>query len=101
MLCRTLDGTYALLDGICTHEQAALSDGYLDDCILECPKHNGRFDVRTGEAVRLPARNALCTYPVSERDGRLVVRTPSSETTVSDESSSDVAEANFVVHSTE
>jgi len=101
VLCRTLNGTYALLDGICTHGQAALSDGYLDNYILECPKHNGRFDVRTGEAVRLPARNALCTYPVSERDGRLVVRTPSTETAVSDESSSDIAEANFVVHSTE
>jgi naphthalene 1,2-dioxygenase system ferredoxin subunit len=74
VLCRTLDGSYAFTDGVCTHGRARLSDGFLDDCILECPKHNGRFDVRTGEAVRLPAQKPLCTYPVTERDGRLVVR---------------------------
>ena len=73
VLCRMLDGTYAFTDGVCTHGRAMLSGGFLDDCILECPKHNGRFDVRTGEAVRLPAQKPLRTYPVSEHDGRLVV----------------------------
>jgi Na+-transporting NADH:ubiquinone oxidoreductase subunit F len=72
VLCRTLDGTYALTDGVCTHGRTRLSEGFLDDCILECPKHNGRFDVRTGEAVRLPARRPLGTYPVTERAGRLI-----------------------------
>ena len=33
----------------------------------------GRFAVTTGEAVRLPAQKPLRTYPVTERDGRLVV----------------------------
>ncbi len=74
MLCRTRDGSYAFTDGLCTHGRAMLSAGFLDDCILECPKHNGRFDVRTGEAVRLPAQKSLRTYPVTERDGRLVVQ---------------------------
>ncbi len=73
VLCRTLDGTYAFVDGVCTHGRTRLSGGFLDDCILECPKHNGRFDVRTGEAVRLPAQRPLCTYPVDEHEGRLVV----------------------------
>jgi nitrite reductase/ring-hydroxylating ferredoxin subunit len=79
VLCRTLDGTYAFTDGLCTHGRALLSGGFLDDCILECPKHNGRFDVRTGEAVRLPAQKSLRTYPVTERDGRLVVCMQESE----------------------
>ena len=61
------------MDGLCTHGRALLSDGFLDDCILECPKHNGRFDVTTGQAVRLPAQKPLRTYAVTERDGRLVV----------------------------
>ncbi len=73
VLCHTLDGTFAFMDGLCTHGRALLSDGFLDDCIIECPKHNGRFDVKTGEAVRLPAQKPLRTYPVTERDGRLVV----------------------------
>jgi nitrite reductase/ring-hydroxylating ferredoxin subunit len=72
VLCRTLAGGYAFIDDVCTHGRARLSDGFLDDCVLECPKHNGRFDVRTGEAVRLPAQKPLCTYPITEREGRLV-----------------------------
>jgi Na+-transporting NADH:ubiquinone oxidoreductase subunit F len=72
VLCRTLDGTYALIDGVCSHGRTKLSEGFLDDCIIECPKHNGRFDVMTGEATRLPARKPLSTYAVSERAGRLV-----------------------------
>jgi fatty acid desaturase/nitrite reductase/ring-hydroxylating ferredoxin subunit len=79
VLCRTLDGTYAFLDGLCTHGRALLSDGFLDDCVLECPKHNGRFDVRTGEAVRLPAQKPLRTYAVTERDGRLLARVRKSD----------------------
>ena len=74
VLCRTRDGGYAFTDGVCTHGRARLADGFLDDCILECPKHNGRFDVTTGEAVRLPAQKPLGTYPVTEREGRLFVR---------------------------
>jgi nitrite reductase/ring-hydroxylating ferredoxin subunit len=73
VLCRTLDGSYAFLDGICTHGNARLADGFLDDCVLECPKHNGRFDVRTGAAIRVPATVAVQSYPLVEQDGRLVV----------------------------
>jgi nitrite reductase/ring-hydroxylating ferredoxin subunit len=73
VLCRMLDGTYAFFDGLCTHGATPLSEGYLDNCVIECPKHNGRFDVRTGEAVRRPAVKALGTYPVRVKGGRLVV----------------------------
>ena len=73
VLCRMLDGTYAFFDGLCTHGRTSLVDGYLDNCVIECPKHNGRFDVRTGEAVRRPAVKPLGTYSVRVRAGRLVV----------------------------
>ena len=75
MLC-DLDGTYAFFDGLCTHTSGRLAGGFLDDCIIECPKHNGRFDVRTGEAVRRPAVKPLGTYPVHVDGGRLVVALP-------------------------
>jgi fatty acid desaturase/nitrite reductase/ring-hydroxylating ferredoxin subunit len=73
LLCRILDGTYAFIDGVCTHGRTPLSGGFLDDCIIECPKHNGRFDVRTGAAVRHPAQKPLRTYQVNEHEGRLTV----------------------------
>ena len=68
------DDKFALTDGLCTHTQAELSEGYLDGCVIECPKHNGRFDVRTGEAVRRPATRPLRTYSVEVIGGRVVAQ---------------------------
>ena len=72
LLCRTAPDVYALTDGLCTHGHAVLADGLLDGNIVECPKHNGRFDVRTGEPVRKPAKKPLTTYRIDVVDGRLV-----------------------------
>ncbi|MFV2039393.1 MAG: fatty acid desaturase [Acidimicrobiales bacterium] len=63
---------YALTDGLCTHGQAHLADGLVSDCTIECPKHNGRFDIQTGEPLRRPVRVALCTYEVQVVEGRLL-----------------------------
>ncbi len=49
-------------DGLCTHEQADLGDGFLDGHVIECPKHNARFDVRTGKVLRRPAKDDLHSY---------------------------------------
>lgn len=72
-LFRTRRDIYALSDGLCTHGQTHLAEGHLDDCVIECPKHNGRFNVLTGEPVRRPARVPLVTYAVEIVDGRLLV----------------------------
>ncbi|WP_312463942.1 MULTISPECIES: MocE family 2Fe-2S type ferredoxin [Pantoea] len=50
--------------GICTHEKVHLADGLVMDYIIECPKHNGRFDYRTGEAKGAPVCVNLKTYKV-------------------------------------
>ena len=46
------DGFYAT-DGICTHEAVHLEDGLVMDNEIECPMHQGVFDIKTGEAVTL------------------------------------------------
>jgi 3-phenylpropionate/trans-cinnamate dioxygenase ferredoxin subunit len=56
-------------DGHCTHEQALLCDGLVLDGSIECPRHNGRFDFRTGRALEAPAIVDLRTYPVRVVDG--------------------------------
>ena len=66
----TGDNFYAS-DGICTHENEKLAGGLVIDGCIECPKHNGRFDVATGEPVRRPVRKAITTYP-AERRGDMV-----------------------------
>lgn len=61
---RSPDDAFFATDGLCTHEHVHLADGLVMDHIIECPKHNGRFDYRTGEAKGAPACVDLRTYPV-------------------------------------
>jgi Na+-transporting NADH:ubiquinone oxidoreductase subunit F len=72
VLCRPDEEGYVLLDGVCTHGQTHLAGGLLIDGCIECPKHNGRFDVRTGEPRRRPVKVPLRTYTVTEVGGRLI-----------------------------
>ena len=65
------DGAFFCTDGLCTHEQVHLADGLVMDHVIECPKHNGQFDYRTGEATRSPACEALATYSVKVEGGRV------------------------------
>lgn len=58
------EGALYATDGICTHEHALLSDGLVMGDIIECPKHNGRFNYKTGAAKGAPACVNLMTYPV-------------------------------------
>jgi 3-phenylpropionate/trans-cinnamate dioxygenase ferredoxin subunit len=61
---RTEDDGFYATDGLCTHEKVHLADGLVMGTIIECPKHNGRFDLRTGEAKGAPVCVNLKTYPV-------------------------------------
>ena len=68
---RTVDDGYYATDGMCTHGNAHLSKGLVLGNQIECPKHNGRFDIRDGSPQRLPACLALKTYPVRISEGEL------------------------------
>lgn len=64
-----VDGRFYATSDLCTHAVASLTEGTLDGPVVTCPKHGGRFDVRTGAAVHLPAFSPLQTYEVHVRDG--------------------------------
>ncbi len=70
---RSPAGTFHATDGLCTHERAHLADGLVMGDIIECPKHNGRFDYTSGEAKRRPACIDLRTYPVRVRAGQVFI----------------------------
>ena len=72
LLCRYADDGFALTDGLCTHGRTHLVDGFLDGCEIECPKHNGRFDLRTGEPLRRPTTVRLTRHQVEIIDCRIV-----------------------------
>ena len=67
------DGFYAT-DGICTHEAVHLEDGLVMDNEVECPMHQGVFDIKTGEAVSPPACDDLKTYPVKVEDNNIYIQ---------------------------
>ena len=66
-------GKFYATDDECTHGAASLSDGILEDDIIECTMHFGAFNVRTGEAVQAPCSIALRTYKVIVQDGKILV----------------------------
>jgi 3-phenylpropionate/trans-cinnamate dioxygenase ferredoxin subunit len=70
---RSPDDRYYATDGLCTHEKVHLADGLVMDHIIECPKHNGRFDYRTGAAKGAPVCVNLATYPVRVEDGKVMI----------------------------
>jgi naphthalene 1,2-dioxygenase system ferredoxin subunit len=68
-----IDDTIYVTDDRCTHQEATLSDGYLDGRTIECPRHQGVFDICTGKALGPPLEQDLRTYEVRIADGRVLV----------------------------
>jgi len=65
---QTKDGDWYGLGGLCTHRPAVLSEGFVEDCQLECPRHGARFDLATGGVLAGPATEAVATYQVVVAD---------------------------------
>lgn len=68
---RSGDDRYYATDGLCTHGKVHLAGGFVMEHVIECPKHNGRFDFTTGQAVGTPACINLRTYPVKVEAGKV------------------------------
>jgi 3-phenylpropionate/trans-cinnamate dioxygenase ferredoxin subunit len=58
LLANTPDGIVAV-DDRCPHMSAPLSLGELDGCVVACPLHEGRFDLRSGNPVQMPTTGGL------------------------------------------
>lgn len=73
-LIRTENHVYAL-DDRCSHAEASLSEGevFADESEIECPRHGATFDIRTGEALTLPATSPVATYPVRIEGDQVIV----------------------------
>ncbi|HEV8191476.1 MAG TPA: non-heme iron oxygenase ferredoxin subunit [Ktedonobacterales bacterium] len=64
------------VDDDCPHIGGALSDGELEGCVLTCPVHLARFDVRNGRVLRGPAREDVLTYAVRVEGDDILVAEP-------------------------
>jgi 3-phenylpropionate/trans-cinnamate dioxygenase ferredoxin component len=70
------DGELLAIDDTCTHQDASLSEGWLEGCVVECPLHAACFDLRTGKPTGLPAKKPVRTYPVHVQGGVVYVDAP-------------------------
>jgi 3-phenylpropionate/trans-cinnamate dioxygenase ferredoxin subunit len=70
----TEDGEVFALDDTCSHQEASLADGWVEECWVECPLHASRFDLRTGRVDAPPAKLPVRAHEVERRDGEIWVR---------------------------
>ena len=68
-----VEGAVFATDNICTHGQARLCDGFLEGHEIECPLHQGKFDIRDGRALCAPLSEDIKTYPVKIKGNRVFV----------------------------
>ena len=61
-------------DLMCTHEEYSLEDGLVIGTVIECPLHQGRFDIRSGKALSAPVCVDLKTYETKIEDGKVFVK---------------------------
>ena len=68
-----VDGDFYAISDTCSHEESSLSEGYVDEDIVECAKHGAMFHIPTGEVRSLPATHNVRTFGTLVEDGDLYV----------------------------
>ena len=68
-----VDGEYFVSDDTCSHGAASLAEGIVEGAEIECPWHNGKFCLRTGQALNYPAVTPIRVYPAIVRDGAIFI----------------------------
>jgi len=78
VLVANVKGGYYSISDLCSHAMAYLSEGELlpEDCHVQCSDHGAIFDLKTGEAVALPAVSSVSSYPVTVEDDHLIIEMP-------------------------
>ena len=70
-----LNGRYCAIEDRCSHDDGPLCEGDFDaeDGIVVCPRHGANFDIRTGDALTLPAFEPVAVFPIRVEDGLVKV----------------------------
>jgi nitrite reductase/ring-hydroxylating ferredoxin subunit len=70
-----LDGEFHVIDDNCTHGPGSLSEGFIEGDVIECPFHNGQFNIKTGAVVSPPCMVPIKTYKTLVENGRVLIET--------------------------
>lgn len=69
-----IEGHVYCVDDVCTHDGGPLGEGELEGFCLVCPRHGAKFDVRTGDAVAMPATEPTASHEVRIDGDQILVR---------------------------
>jgi nitrite reductase/ring-hydroxylating ferredoxin subunit len=69
-----IEGNYYAIGNVCTHMGGPLNEGTLQGFEVECPWHGSKFDVRSGQPTKPPARQPVSSYEVKVQDNNILVR---------------------------
>ena len=69
-------GQFFAIGDICSHDDGPVGDGDIEGYNIVCPRHGGEFDIRTGQAVQMPAVVDIPAYPLRVMDGIVQVGIP-------------------------
>lgn len=65
------DGELRAIDDLCSHAEASLAAGEVDEGCVVCPWHGAKFSLETGEALTAPATESVKAYGVIVESGRI------------------------------
>ena len=67
-------GDLYCLDDVCTHDGGPLGEGQLSGYEIACPRHGAKFDMRTGQALTMPATEATAEHEIKAEGDDVLVR---------------------------
>ena len=67
-------GDLYCLDDVCTHDGGPLGEGQLNGYEIACPRHGAKFDMRTGQALTMPATEATAVHEIKAEGDDVLVR---------------------------
>lgn len=68
-----VDGAFYVTQDLCTHGPGSLAEGFVEGGEIECPFHQGKFDIRTGAPTAAPCSEALRTWAATVVDGKVCI----------------------------
>ena len=66
-------GQFYAIEDVCTHDDGPLAEGELVDCVIECPRHGAKFDIRDGKVLAPPALVDVPSYRVRVEDNNIQI----------------------------
>lgn len=69
-----LDGKVFCIEDLCTHDGGTIGEGELEGNCLICPRHGAKFDLRSGDAMCMPATEGTLSHEVEIRGDEVFVQ---------------------------